>query len=110
MVVGMSLFFFVCSRRRHTRCALVTGVQTCALPIERHGAKHGLQWAADCIAADRRGRLCVTDPGARAAIMNLRNEPEASALMAAETAADNRQHIERATGRDRKSTRLNSSH
>src|SRR3546814_2197180 len=25
-------FFFSC-RRRHTRCALVTGVQTCALPI-----------------------------------------------------------------------------
>src|SRR3546814_1025034 len=28
----MMLFFFS-SRRRHTRCALVTGVQTCALPI-----------------------------------------------------------------------------
>src|SRR3546814_1671841 len=25
--------FFVSGRRRHTRCALVTGVQTCALPI-----------------------------------------------------------------------------
>src|SRR3546814_12223791 len=29
----MSVFFFFASRRRHTRCALVTGVQTCALPI-----------------------------------------------------------------------------
>src|SRR3546814_2067876 len=28
----VSMFFFS-SRRRHTRCALVTGVQTCALPI-----------------------------------------------------------------------------
>src|SRR3546814_12974684 len=28
--------FFFSSRRRHTRCALVTGVQTCALPISRH--------------------------------------------------------------------------
>src|SRR3546814_10347235 len=27
------LLFFFSSRRRHTRCALVTGVQTCALPI-----------------------------------------------------------------------------
>src|SRR3546814_15794755 len=27
------LFFFVSSRSRHTSCALVTGVQTCALPI-----------------------------------------------------------------------------
>src|SRR3546814_6829464 len=33
-------FFFFSSRRRHTRCALVTGVQTCALPISyaAHGA------------------------------------------------------------------------
>src|SRR3546814_4551354 len=31
-MVGMSFFFFS-SRRRHTSCALVTGVQTCALPI-----------------------------------------------------------------------------
>src|SRR3546814_10650564 len=30
----VGLFFFS-SRRRHTRCALVTGVQTCALPIWR---------------------------------------------------------------------------
>src|SRR3546814_5708603 len=28
--------FFFSSRRRHTRCALVTGVQTCALPICRN--------------------------------------------------------------------------
>src|SRR3546814_7703853 len=28
-------FLFCSSRRRHTRCALVTGVQTCALPISR---------------------------------------------------------------------------
>src|SRR3546814_16275108 len=29
----MCVDFFFSSRRRHTRCALVTGVQTCALPI-----------------------------------------------------------------------------
>src|SRR3546814_7544173 len=29
----MTVVFFFSSRRRHTRCALVTGVQTCALPI-----------------------------------------------------------------------------
>src|SRR3546814_1567172 len=34
--VDISIFDFFCSsRRRHTRCALVTGVQTCALPISR---------------------------------------------------------------------------
>src|SRR3546814_16905178 len=32
VMVCFRLFFFS-SRRRHTRCALVTGVQTCALPI-----------------------------------------------------------------------------
>src|SRR3546814_4070227 len=34
-VVLCVLIFFFSSRRRHTRCALVTGVQTCALPISR---------------------------------------------------------------------------
>src|SRR3546814_11944393 len=29
-------YCFLSSRRRHTRCALVTGVQTCALPILVH--------------------------------------------------------------------------
>src|SRR3546814_52316 len=29
----MLMMVFFSSRRRHTRCALVTGVQTCALPI-----------------------------------------------------------------------------
>src|SRR3546814_5568714 len=31
--VGLHVLFFFSSRRRHTSCALVTGVQTCALPI-----------------------------------------------------------------------------
>src|SRR3546814_6605804 len=36
--------FFFSSRRRHTRCALVTGVQTCALPIlmVRAGSRIGV--------------------------------------------------------------------
>src|SRR3546814_10309550 len=38
IVVGVWCFFFS-SRRRHTRCALVTGVQTCALPISRSAEK-----------------------------------------------------------------------
>src|SRR3546814_12288017 len=33
MLLREVYFFFFSSRRRHTRCALVTGVQTCALPI-----------------------------------------------------------------------------
>src|SRR3546814_4058664 len=34
------LYFFFSSRRRHTRCALVTGVQTCALPISLRTYTH----------------------------------------------------------------------
>src|SRR3546814_10577191 len=44
------LIFFFSSRRRHTRCALVTGVQTCALPIFPDGRSLDL------------GRMVATDP------------------------------------------------
>src|SRR3546814_5974928 len=37
-VLCMFVCFFFPSRRRHTRCALVTGVQTCALPISGFAA------------------------------------------------------------------------
>src|SRR3546814_7708876 len=33
LCISFVVYFFFSSRRRHTRCALVTGVQTCALPI-----------------------------------------------------------------------------
>src|SRR3546814_6199814 len=62
----LDLFFFFSSRRRHTRCALVTGVQTFALPIwldappnafigdqERIGALVGTQGYFDGIARNR---------------------------------------------------------
>src|SRR3546814_5043487 len=42
------LLFFFSSRRRHTRCALVTGVQTCALPISATDARERLpRWRCD---------------------------------------------------------------
>src|SRR3546814_944684 len=37
-----SFVFFFSSRRRHTSCALVTGVQTCALPIFPKGEQRRL--------------------------------------------------------------------
>src|SRR3546814_1410021 len=36
MCICFQNYVFCSSRRRHTRCALVTGVQTCALPIYGH--------------------------------------------------------------------------
>src|SRR3546814_17153238 len=47
LYVGLCFFFFS-SRRRHTSCALVTGVQTCALPICARG-KHPI-FALNCAA------------------------------------------------------------
>src|SRR3546814_5942456 len=41
-------FFFVSSRRRHTRCALVTGVQTCALPISSGAGTTGSRSSLAC--------------------------------------------------------------
>src|SRR3546814_14672956 len=43
---------FFSSRRRHTRCALVTGVQTCALPISRLCGVQVLPVHADGVLAD----------------------------------------------------------
>src|SRR3546814_7943025 len=45
------MFFFFSSRRRHTRCALVTGVQTCALPISSVGALIVLERALSVLSA-----------------------------------------------------------
>src|SRR3546814_9749178 len=48
-------FFFFSSRRRHTRCALVTGVQTCALPIFGRSRGNRLRNAA----AARVGEIAI---------------------------------------------------
>src|SRR3546814_2309754 len=122
------MLFVFSSRRRHTRCALVTGVQTCALPIT---AADRLDRDADCT---RTGGLDVgierkIDRAARA----VRPATEAKAVYGsrlaaivdtgkAAAAADRLdQHRVRAgpacddirllrERKDRKSTRLNSSH
>src|SRR3546814_14394711 len=46
MYVHTVCVFFFSSRRRHTRCALVTGVQTCALPICDTDPRIELDWYA----------------------------------------------------------------
>src|SRR3546814_3970795 len=125
-------FFFFSSRRRHTRCALGTGVQTCALPILR---STGRLYAFDVSAA----RLARAKPRfARSGLSN---------IVPVVIDADNDQRVKRLRGKaqrvlidapcsglgtlrrnpdlkwrqhpeslqalvetDRKSTRLNSSH
>src|SRR3546814_9509897 len=57
------LCFFFSSRRRHTRCALVTGVQTCALPIWPAAPVPGPFRANDAqpLAGQRRGDVDGVD-------------------------------------------------
>src|SRR3546814_2642184 len=112
--------FFFSSRRRHTRCALVTGVQTCALPIfkelaRRHdvivtvgGASVGDHDHVRGALDDAGGRLdfwkIAMKPGKPliagtldgAALLGLPGNPSSAFVTA--------------TLLDRKSTRLNSSH
>ena len=63
--------------------------QTWLATVKQHGADHGLAWAADAINQSPSGTYNVTDPGLRATILDLRNQPEAAANMAAEFASDN---------------------
>src|SRR3546814_7451935 len=57
-------WFFFSSRRRHTRCALVTGVQTCALPISSNRKSFGDDVPAfDDGSLDARGKHVVVVGG-----------------------------------------------
>src|SRR3546814_1278088 len=103
-------FFFFSSRRRHTRCALVTGVQTCALPI----SEIGWTWLAPS-----HQRTAINT---ESKYLMLRHAFETLGLMRVEFKTDSlndksRRALQRIGAteegifrRDRKSTRLNSSH
>src|SRR3546814_6725839 len=63
--LGGHLVFVFSSRRRHTRCALVTGVQTCALPIleqQRLGGGELERAGGNGEAARQAGHRAVEDP------------------------------------------------
>ncbi|WP_294328215.1 lytic transglycosylase domain-containing protein [uncultured Sphingomonas sp.] len=78
--------------------------------VKAHGAEHGMGWASDSIRQGSNGRYYVADPGTRRAILNLRNDPQASSLMAAEHAADNKAALETALGRSATGTDLYMAH
>ena len=73
--------------------------------LDRHGAEHGYGWAGDAIEGGR-----VRDPALRAQIMALRFDPGASALMAAELASDNRDHLRGVLGREPDASELYLAH
>src|SRR3546814_3340057 len=64
-VLCFLVFFFFSSRRLHTRCALVTGVQTCALPI----------WPTSSL---KSGRLTVSAAETLTPVCSNRRKPWAS--------------------------------
>jgi hypothetical protein len=78
--------------------------------VKQHGAEHGLDWAANAISTNGSGRMTVSDPATRRAILDLRNDPQTASLMAAEHASDNKAAIESALGRDATSTDLYMAH
>lgn len=78
--------------------------------VKKHGAEHGLGWAADSITTIANGRLSVGDASTRQAILSLRNDPETASLMAAEHAADNKVSIEGSLGRAATGTDLYMAH
>src|SRR3546814_5149347 len=122
--VDLVVPFFFSSRRRHTRCALVTGVQTCALPIcawvrarlpisnqaSDSAAPAALRQAAGVRPAEwRRGTITASTPAPSAA------RRQAPRLCGSVTSSSNSSlglglRSKNASRSDRKSTRLNSRH
>src|SRR3546814_8139162 len=87
MFVSLMCFVFRCfffsSRRRHTRCSLVTGVQTCSLPIF-----FGLGYTAARLAARLRGegwQVVGTTRDGRGETIAFDDEPRVRAEIAAAT-------------------------
>lgn len=78
--------------------------------MKDHGAEHGMGWAANSIQRNSSGRLSVSDPAMRQAILDLRNNPEAASLMAAEHASDNKDALESSLGRTATGTDLYMAH
>jgi hypothetical protein len=72
--------------------------QTWLGTVKQHGDAHGLGWAADAITRNADGRYSVASDALRSSILDLRNNPEAAAAMAAEFAADNSDYLQSRIG------------
>src|SRR3546814_4765869 len=108
------VMFFFSGRRLHTRCALVTGVQTCALPISRLVDQSGEHRRVTCLVADLvkgvEGPLIC-----QGAFGGCSEQRRAEQILRVDTEAEDADDFVAPEFRllliaDRKSTRLNSSH
>src|SRR3546814_2907145 len=104
VIMKILCFFFSC-RRRHTRCALVTGVQTCALPISatKLFADAGQDLEKLRVAARRKNFKPLDLGTSFDAAIPVTQEVVQSQNVLAKISGTKRPE-------DRKSTRLNSSH
>lgn len=84
--------------------------QTWLSTIDRHGAAHGLAWAADAVGRNNSGRYDVRDPALKDQIMSLRDDPAISSSMAAALTSDNRAYLEPRIGRPAESVDLYLAH
>ena len=74
--------------------------QTWLSTLKQHGAKHGYARYADLIEKGSDGQYHVSGSDAKRAVMDLRLDPHAAALMAGEMTADSAAYLKGRTGRD----------
>ena len=67
--------------------------------LNQYGAKFGFDDAANAITRSEDGKFSVANPETRKALLDLRKDPGASAMMAAALAGENRAHLETGLGR-----------
>ncbi|MBS0334699.1 MAG: transglycosylase SLT domain-containing protein [Proteobacteria bacterium] len=84
--------------------------QTWLSTLKQHGAKHGYARYADLIEKGADGRYHVNGAEARRAVMDLRLDPHAAALMAGELTADSAAYLKGRTGRDPTAGELYAAH
>src|SRR3546814_10134145 len=113
------LLFFFSSRRRHTSCALVTGVQTCALPISSDNCRAGgarqrpISWGMEKHRHRLRrddaqtGMTTVREPRRLSVILS---PEEVARLLDAAPGLNAKAALSASYGADRTGPRLNSRH
>ncbi|HYI02512.1 hypothetical protein, partial [Hyalangium sp.] len=85
--------------------------QTWLETVKKHGAEHGMgDLAAQIYRDNDTGKYMVADPTLRQQILDQRYDPTASALMAAEFAQDNQNHLRRTLGIEAGPTELYMAH
>ncbi|HZH27493.1 MAG TPA: hypothetical protein VEY95_09965 [Azospirillaceae bacterium] len=78
--------------------------------LKSHGGKYGYEKEANAIVRRTDGTYTVPDAEMRARVMELRNDPRASSLLAAEYARENRDYLQSSTGGQVGATELYMAH